>query len=73
MKLKDLLVLLSQLPPDVEVVVKGYEGGLDDVIDVKLVKIKRNVNSDWYYGRHETDDDGDTLAVFIMGENRSNA
>jgi len=70
MKLKELLALLSQFPPEADIVVKGYEGGLDDVIDVKLVKIKRNVNSDWYYGRHEADDDGDTLAVFIMGENR---
>jgi hypothetical protein len=70
-KLKDLLVLLSQLPLEADVVVKGYEGGLDDVVEVKLAKTKRNVHNEWYYGRHEVDEDGDTQAVFIVGENRS--
>jgi len=72
MKLRDFLGLLSQLPPDADVVIEGYEGGLDDVVDVKVVKIKKNTNSKWYYGRHEIDEDGDTQAVFIIGEERIN-
>jgi hypothetical protein len=70
MKVIDLLRLLSQMPMDADVVVEGYEGGVDDVINVKLVKIKKDVNVDWYYGRHEIDDDGDTQAVFIQREER---
>ena len=70
MKVKDLLTLLSQLPADVDVVVKGYEGGVDDVVNVKLVKIKKDVNVEWYYGRHEIDEDGDVQAVFIQREER---
>jgi hypothetical protein len=72
MKVKDLLTLLSQLPLEAEVVVKGYEGGVNDVVEVKLVEIKQNVNNEWYYGRHEIDKDGDTQAVFIVGEERKN-
>jgi hypothetical protein len=38
MKVKDLFSLLSQRPADADLVIKGYEGGLDDVVNVKLVK-----------------------------------
>jgi hypothetical protein len=31
MKVIDLLALLSQMPSEADVVVKGYEGGVDDV------------------------------------------
>lgn len=70
MKVKDLLSLLSQMPADVGVVVKGYEGGVDDVVNVKLVKIKKDVHSEWYYGRHEIEEDGDIQVVYIQREER---
>ena len=70
MRVIDLLTLLSQMPVEADVVVKGYEGGVDDVINVKLVKIKKDVNNEWYYGRHEIDEDGDAQAVFIQREER---
>ena len=70
MKVKDLLTLLSQMPEDADVVAKGYEGGVDDVVNVKLVKLRRGVNNDWYYGRHEINEDGDVQAVFIQREER---
>lgn len=71
MKTKQLLELLSQMPADVDVVVKGYEGGVDDVINVKLVKIKKDVHDEWYYGKHEIDNDGDVQAVFIQRDERA--
>ncbi|GMV33964.1 MAG: hypothetical protein DCC59_04500 [Chloroflexi bacterium] len=70
MKVKDLLNLLSQMPADADVMVKGYEGGVDDVINVKLVNIKKDVNVEWYYGRHEADEDGGVQAVYIQREER---
>jgi hypothetical protein len=40
--------------PNTKVFVKGYEGGLDDAtFDTKLHNILLNVNSEWYYGKHE--------------------
>ena len=70
MKVIDLLTLLSQMPSEADVVVKGYEGGVDDVVNVKLVKIKKNVNDEWYYGKHAIDEDGDIQAVFIQRAER---
>ncbi len=70
MKVKDLLSLLSQFPADLDVVVKGYEGGVDDVVAVKIINIQRDANEEWYYGRHEMDEDSDIQAVLILGENR---
>ena len=68
MKVINLLTLLSQMPAEADVVVKGYEGGVDDVVNVKLVKIKKDAHAEWYYGRHEIDEDGDVQAVFIQRE-----
>lgn len=70
MKVVDLLALLTQMPSEADVVVKGYEGGLDDVVNVSLVKIKKNVNDEWYYGKHAIDEDSDIQAVFIQREER---
>jgi len=70
MKVKDLLALLSEMPAAADVVLKGYEGGVDDVLNVKLVKIKKDVHAEWYYGKHEIDEDGDIPAVFIQREER---
>ena len=70
MRVNDLITLLSQMPGDAQVVVKGYEGGVDDVAEIKLVQIRKDVNNEWYYGRHEIDDAGDLQAVFIAGLER---
>jgi hypothetical protein len=70
MKVMDLLTLLSEMPADADVVVKGYEGGVDDVINLKLVKIKKDIHAEWYYGRHEIDEDGGVQAVLIQREER---
>ena len=58
------------MPADADAVVKGYEGGVDDIVDVKLVKIKKDVHDEWYYGRHEIGEEGGIQAVFIQGEVR---
>ena len=70
MKVKDLLTLLSEMPADADVVAKGYEGGVDDIVNIQLVKPNRDVHSEWYYGRHEIKEDGDVQAVFIQREER---
>ena len=70
MKVVDLLALLTQMPSEADVVVKGYEGGVDDVVNVSLVKIKKNVNDEWYYGKHAIDEGSDIQAVFIQREER---
>jgi len=70
MKVRELITLLTQMPADADVVVKGYEGGVDDALHVALTRIRRDVNKEWYYGRHEIDETGDVQAVFIAGSTR---
>lgn len=58
------------MPKDANVIVKGYEEGVDDVIDVRLIQICRDVHKEWYYGKHEIDDTGNIQAVYIAGPER---
>ena len=53
MKVKELIEVLSQLDPELMVVRSGYEGGVDEVTDYGLCDIELNVNTAWYYGKHE--------------------
>jgi len=62
--------LISNAFRGVDVVLKGYEGGVDNVVNVKLVRIKKDVNDEWYYGKHEIDEGGDAQVVYIQREER---
>ena len=56
MTVKQLIQVLSQIEDqDVRVMVKGYEGGYDDVegINIDPIDIALDVNTEWYYGVHE--------------------
>ena len=59
MKVKELIELLSQLDPELMVVKSGYEGGVNEIKKYKLCDIELNVNTDWYYGKHEVLEKGD--------------
>jgi hypothetical protein len=43
------------------VVVSGYEGGYDDVMNINTapIEIALDVNKEWYYGKHEKAEDID--------------
>jgi hypothetical protein len=53
MTVKQLKELLNEYPDDMLVVVSGYEGGFNDISDAEIIVLKRDVHSEWYYGRHE--------------------
>ena len=59
MKVKELIEVLSQLDPELMVVVAGYEGGVNEVDTYGLCDIELNVNDEWYYGKHEMLAEGD--------------
>ena len=59
MKVKELIEKLSQLDPELMVVVAGYEGGVNEIKKYKLCDIELNVNDAWYYGKHEVLAEGD--------------
>jgi len=59
MKVKELIETLSQLDPELMVVVAGYEGGVDEMDKYELCDVELNANDEWYYGKHDILENGD--------------
>jgi hypothetical protein len=53
MNVDQLIKRLQMYPPDLRVVVRGYEGGYNDVDTFENLKIVLDYHSAWYYGKHE--------------------
>ena len=67
MLVKELIEELQSLNPEARVVVRGYEGGLEDVENCKEVYLDLNVNSVWYYGKHEETLDHKNNPAVLLG------
>ena len=65
MTVKQLIETLQQLDPEQMVVTSGYEGGYDEILAAGPIRLKLNANDEWYYGKHEQDDNGECHAVCI--------
>ena len=59
MKVKELIETLSQMDSELMVVVAGYEGGVDEMDKYELCDVELNVNTEWYYGKHEILENGE--------------
>lgn len=75
MTVSELIEVLEKLPKDDMVVVRGYEGGVDEIVELEQARIALNVNEEWSYGAHELLDprdnaDGDDIvrAIYLRGE-----
>lgn len=65
MIVSELIEALQSMPQDAMVVVKGYEGGVDELTNVSEEKALLNQNTQWYYGSHEMTSQGDTTVVYV--------
>ena len=69
MKVKQLIEELQKHDPEMIVVVRGYEDGVNEASTSTKTKIKLNVFSEWYYGKHEVTysdaDPFDCKAIYI--------
>lgn len=66
MKVKQLIDKLSSLDPDMDVYIQGYEDGLEDLENIGLYGVIRDLNdtkSFWWVGAHEYDSGGKTSLV----------
>lgn len=63
MTIIDLITELEKYPEDMEVVRPGYEGGYTDNLSLEVIKIKRNVNNEPWYGPHNEDETGEEMLV----------
>jgi hypothetical protein len=53
MKIKDLISELQKLDPEMQVVKSGYEGGVEFVSRLLCYEVALDVNTEWWYGKHE--------------------
>jgi len=56
MTVKELIKVLTEIEDqEVRVMVAGYEGGVDDIMNntPAIVHVALDVNTEWYYGKHE--------------------
>ena len=53
MKVKELIEALKQHDPELMVTRSGYEGGVEEITSAEVGPIALNVNTAWYYGKHE--------------------
>lgn len=60
MTVKQLIESLNKIEDqDIRVMVSGYEGGVDDIMNntPAIIHVALDVNTEWYYGKHERVDD----------------
>jgi len=60
MKVKDLMELLDDHDPEMEVMVDGYEGGFSKLEEVVITTVKEVTHRNWWYGEY---DEGNKLKI----------
>ncbi len=48
MTAEELINLLKGLPPEIKIVVRGYEEGFNDISQLKPIKLMHAADSKWY-------------------------
>ena len=72
MTAQELIEKLQTLPPNTKIVVRGYEDGYNDILQLKEVKIKLNPNAYTWYGEYEESTNADAItAIDLYGENQN--
>lgn len=75
MIISELIEQLRKYPPEMRVVVSGYEGGYNDISLLYECRIILNVNTEKYYGQHESavnPNDPDAVpALLLAGMNHN--
>lgn len=62
--------MLDGYDESLHVFIRGYEDGYNDAEKIFLIRMKRNVNKEWYLGRHENNnEDYDCEGIVIDGAN----
>lgn len=72
MTAKELIIELQKLAPNTKVVIRGYEDGYNDILELNPVKIKEVHESNWYDGEYEASTDRDAVdAIDLFGKNKN--
>lgn len=66
----ELIQQLQTFPPQTKVMVRGYEDGYNDILKLRVVKIKPNENAHWYDGEYEDSNEANAIdSIDLYGEN----
>lgn len=65
MTIRELIKELEMFDKDTLVMVRGYEGGVEDITEIADEKVDLNVNAEDWYGSHEVNRDGKTKAIVL--------
>lgn len=57
MTVQELIDRLKLFDPKLRIVTNGYEGGYTEIDTLDKLRIALDVNTEWYYGKHELADD----------------
>ena len=52
MTTSELIEELKEYPPNMRVIISGYEGGFNDIKSLCEQEIALDVNPEWFYGDH---------------------
>ena len=70
MKVSEVIEMLQQLPENLPVLLKGYEGGFWDVGSWEAINVNRNVNMENLdlFGPHDyaVDEDPDRVTCYLL-------
>lgn len=68
MTIKELIDALSEHPPDLPVLICGYEGGYDAAKTVGAMKVGRVKGNPWYLGEYEegAGDNGNQITALVI-------
>ena len=67
----ELITFLQSQPPNIKVVVRGYEDGYNYIAQIVSVNISKANNKKWYYGEYfKTDSANPIEAIELFGENK---
>lgn len=63
-----LIKELEKHPSQMRVTIDGYEAGVNDVGDIKLIKLKLDTaqSHEWYYGKHSAIDNDEEYDEFAL-------
>jgi len=72
MTANELIQQLQHLPPDTKILVRGYEGGYNDVQVIRQRRVMPDPDTEWYYGKYADSEDKDaTDAIELYGKNKN--
>lgn len=69
MTVKELTDYLTNINPDIDVVVDGYEDGYDPIGHIHQKFVKPHSDPAWYYGKYEEGTGENTRLVLLISRN----